>query len=176
MDTCRTDARAFQVHIPLTVKTYDVDFSGVASHLTFLRWIEDLRLQMLREHPALQRQVDSGGVPVVAHTTVHYREPVGLGETLRGSMWVSRTGRCRWTLRAEFDLRGRVAVLASQSGCFLDPGSRRPVTLHAEIRARVTPPAPVQAPHAPRAERSPGPRRGWHELLGTRARAPADAG
>ena len=47
METECKDARAFEVHIPLTVKTYDVDFSGVVSHITYLRWLEDLRLQML---------------------------------------------------------------------------------------------------------------------------------
>ena len=134
MDTTRTDARAFEVHIPLTVKTYDVDFSGVVSHLTFLRWLEDLRLQMLADYPPLQWQVDGGGVPVVARTAVHYREPVGLGEALRGSLWVSRVGRSRWTLSAEFRVRGRLVAEATQSGCFLDQVSRRPVAVGAPRR------------------------------------------
>ncbi|MCU0934632.1 MAG: acyl-CoA thioesterase [Gammaproteobacteria bacterium] len=166
MDSTRTDARAFEVHIPLTVKTYDVDFSGVVSHLTFLRWLEDLRLQMLIEHPPLQWQVDAGGVPVVARTAVHYREPVGIGDALGGALWVSRVGRSRWTLSAEFSARGRLVAEATQSGCFLDQASRRPVALRPEIRDRVHPAPAVRDAGAPFAGVRPAGRRGWRELMG----------
>ena len=171
MDTTRTDARAFEVHIPLTVKTYDVDFSGVVSHLTFLRWLEDLRLQMLADYPPLQWQVDGGGVPVVARTAVHYREPVGLGEALRGSLWVSRVGRSRWTLSAEFRVRGRLVAEATQSGCFLDQVSRRPVALRPEIRDRVGPAASVQEPPLRFGGTRRAARRGWLELMEARSGA-----
>ncbi len=174
MDTARTDARAFEVHIPLTVKTYDVDVSGVVSHLTFLRWLEDLRLQMLADYPPLQWQVDGGGVPAVARTAVHYREPVGLGDALRGSLWVSRVGRSRWTLTAEFRVRGRLVAQATQSGCFLDPVSRRPVALRPEIRERVRPPLVVEEAAAPFVDARPAVRRGWRELV--KARPGLDAG
>ncbi|MCU0935800.1 MAG: acyl-CoA thioesterase [Gammaproteobacteria bacterium] len=165
MDRTRTDARAFEVHIPLTAKTYDVDVSGVVSHLTFLRWIEDLRLQMLIEHPPLQWQVDAGGVPVVARTAVHYREPVGIGQMLQGSLWVSRVGRSRWNLAAEFRVRGRLVAEASQSGCFLDRDTRRPLALRPEIRDRLRPAPAVRETGAPCVGVRPAGRRGWRELM-----------
>lgn len=176
MDTTRTDARAFEVHIPLTVKTYDVDLSGVVSHLTFLRWLEDLRLQMLVEHPPLQWQVDGGGVPVVARTAVHYRKPVGLGEALGGSLWVSRVGRARWTLSAEFRVRGRLVAQATQSGCFLDRVSRRPVALRPEIRDRLRPALSVQEAPSPSVGVRPAARRRWRDLMRTGAGADASPG
>ena len=169
MDTPHTDARPFEVEIPLTVKTYDVDFSGVVSHLTFIRWLEDLRLQMLTENPPLQRQVDAGAVPVVARTAVHYRHPLAIGEGLRGRMWVKGVGRSRWMLAAEFASRGHIVAVASQSGCFLDMETRRPIAIRPELRARVLPEC---AMHEEATEyrarvvpgRPPG-RSGWREAV-----------
>ena len=173
METARKDARAFEVHIPLTVKTYDVDFSGVVSHITYLRWLEDLRLQMLASHPPLQWQVDGGGVPVVARTSVHYRAPVSLGQALRGSLWVSRAGFSRWTLSAEFSSGGLVVAEALQSGCCLDRDTRRPVALRQEIRERVAAPRRTAPPPVSCDEAGPPGRRGWRELMAVRAGAVA---
>jgi acyl-CoA thioester hydrolase len=169
MDTSRTDARPFVVDIPLTVKTYDVDFSGVVSHLTFIRWLEDLRLQMLAENSPLQRQVDAGGVPVVARTAVHYRHPLAIGEALRGRMWVQAAGRSRWILGAEFCARGRIVAVAYQTGCFLDLETRRPIAIRPELRARVVPAYAVhdrQTRYRPRAAGTVlRGRPGWREAL-----------
>jgi acyl-CoA thioester hydrolase len=40
----------FEVEINLPVRTYDIDFAGVVSNTVYVRWLEDLRLEMLAHH------------------------------------------------------------------------------------------------------------------------------
>jgi acyl-CoA thioester hydrolase len=162
MDTSCTDGRHFEVETTLTVRTYDVDFSGVVSQLTYHRWLEDLWVAMLARHRPLQRQVDGGSVPVVSRTALHARHAVGLGDSVRARMWVSQAGHCRWTLAAEFAVGSRVSATATQTGCFVDLETRRPVPLPMEVRratARSVPPEPMAAPGAGPGPRPPAPGR-----------------
>jgi acyl-CoA thioester hydrolase len=136
MSAPRTDARPFEVEIGLTVKTYDVDFSGVVSQLTYHRWLEELWVAMLTRHDALRYQVDAGRVPVVSRTTLHARRPVGLGASVQARMWLGEVGRCRWRLAAEFAVGGDAVAAAEQTGCFVDLETRRPLPLPEEVRPR----------------------------------------
>jgi acyl-CoA thioester hydrolase len=175
MDLPRKDARPLEVEIPLTVRTYDVDFSGVVSQLTYHRWLEELWVAMLTRHDGIQRPIDAGHVPVVARTALHARQAVGLGESLRARMWLSALGRCRWTLTAEFEAGGGLVATAEQSGCFVDLETRRPLRLPgalARLRDGVPPPGsgqPASAGVRPRVS-EPGRLR---RLLGGRPLDPA---
>jgi acyl-CoA thioester hydrolase len=156
METSGTEARLFQVEAARTVRTYDVDFSGVVSQLTYHRWLEDLWVTMLSRHRALQRQVDGGSVPVVSRTALHARNAIGLGDSVRARMWVSQAGHFRWTLTAEFAVGSTVSATATQTGCFVDLETRRPVPLPVEVRRATQNPVPSHS--MPAREAPPGPR------------------
>jgi len=42
--------RTLNIDLPITVKTYDIDFMGIVSNISYVRWMEDLRLQFLDIH------------------------------------------------------------------------------------------------------------------------------
>lgn len=43
-----TQERTLNLDMPITVKTYDIDFMGIVSNISYVRWMEDLRLKSWR--------------------------------------------------------------------------------------------------------------------------------
>jgi acyl-CoA thioester hydrolase len=119
--------RPLEVQLSFPVRTYDIDFSGVVSSIVYLRWLEDLRFAMLARYAALERHLAAGIVPVLGHTAVDYRTPVGINDPVQGRMWVSDLWGGRWGVEAELGDGQRVYASARQSGGFLDLETRHPV-------------------------------------------------
>jgi len=66
-----TQQRPLYIDLPITVKTYDIDFMGIVSNITYVRWMEDLRLRFLEVHYPLQKLISELIVPIITQT--HYR-------------------------------------------------------------------------------------------------------
>jgi acyl-CoA thioester hydrolase len=52
----------FEVEIPLPVRTYDIDFAGIVNNIVYIRWLEDLRLEMLARYFPLADQLNNRSV------------------------------------------------------------------------------------------------------------------
>lgn len=129
------DERRLRVELDFRVKWYDVDVAAIVHNIVYIRWLEDLRQQILDEHHPLAAQLAAGCAPVLAHTEIDYRRPVTLDDRVRGVMWVPELGETRWTVRAEMLLPdGEPAALAMQWGVFVDLKSKRPIPVPAPLR------------------------------------------
>lgn len=128
-----SDSRPFVIELPLQVKTYDIDFSGVVSNIVYVRWLEDLRLLMLATYFPLEKQLEAGFAPVVAHTRIEYKRPVKMFDKPTGRMWVSEMDSRRWVVTAEISVRGKIATTAEQSGLFVDVSHGRPIPIPEEL-------------------------------------------
>jgi acyl-CoA thioester hydrolase len=62
----------FEVEIPLPVRTYDIDFAGIVNNIVYIRWLEDLRMEILAHHFPLDEQLKNGIAPVVVQTRMNY--------------------------------------------------------------------------------------------------------
>ena len=49
------------VTLPLNVRTYNIDFAGIVSNIVYIRWHEDLRLEMLDRYFPIQEQLRRAG-------------------------------------------------------------------------------------------------------------------
>lgn len=128
--------RPLEVELPLRVGTYDIDFAGVVSNIVYIRWLEDLRLQLLDEYLPLQEQVEHGLSPILASTRIEYRRPIRLFDRPLGRMWMTRIGRVRWTVEAEILVEDQTAATAVQTGAFVDLATLRPVALPEALRVQ----------------------------------------
>jgi acyl-CoA thioester hydrolase len=125
-----------QITLAIPVRTYDVDFVGIVSNIVYIRWLEDLRLQMLAEYFPLDIAMQAQGIaPLLLRTEIDYKRPVRLFDALQGRMWLAEAGRARQVLAAEFTVDGRVHAVARQTTCFIDLASGRPVATPPAIRA-----------------------------------------
>ena len=136
-------ARPLLTSLTFLAHTYDIDFAGIVSNIVYIRWLEDLRGQMLAEHYPVEMMRAKGVGPVLLHTDIHYRRALRLGDRPLGRMWVAETRRTRWVLRAEFILEDAVVCEARQTGAFVD-------------YARMRRPVVVRNPRRPTSTRRPG--------------------
>ncbi|MBL8092944.1 MAG: acyl-CoA thioesterase [Anaerolineales bacterium] len=113
------------------VMTYDIDFAGVVSNLTYIRWLEDLRNLFAAQSLPLGVAMQRGIVPVLMRTEIDYLAPVRFPDTVAGQMWLSERGRARFVLAAEFIRQsdGMSVAKARQTGAFVALATQRPVRL-----------------------------------------------
>jgi acyl-CoA thioester hydrolase len=119
------------------IRTYDIDFAGIVSNIVYIRWLEDLRVELLARSYPLDRMVADGLGPVLLETHIAYREALTIHDRPEGRMSVAAIGRVRWTVAAEFVSLGtrRVHATARQTGLFVRLASRRPVPIPDALRA-----------------------------------------
>jgi acyl-CoA thioester hydrolase len=122
------------VDLDFAVKTYDIDFAGIVSNIVFVRWLEDLRLDMMEAAYPLRRALADGVAPVLLETHIAYRRPVTIQQRLRGRMWVKAMERVRWTVAASFVADDVVRAEAEQTGIFIRLATRKPVAVPAPLR------------------------------------------
>lgn len=127
-----------QILLPIPVRTYDIDFVGFVSNIVYVRWLEDLRLQMLAEYFPLDTAMQAQGIaPVLLRTEIDYKRAIRLFDAVQGRMWLAEAGRVRQELAAEFTVDGQLHAVARQTTCFIDLASGRPVPTPQAIRSLV---------------------------------------
>ncbi len=132
--------QTFQITLPIPVRTYDIDFVGFVSNIVYIRWLEDLRLQMLAEFFPLDTAMQAQGIaPVLLRTEIDYKRAIRLFDPVQGRMWLDEAGPVRQVLAAEFTVDGLLRAAARQTTCFIDMASGRPAPTPAAIRSLVVP-------------------------------------
>jgi acyl-CoA thioester hydrolase len=120
------------------VMTYDIDFAGVVSNITYIRWLEDLRNLYAERFLSLGEAFQRGIAPALMRTEIDYLAPVRFPDTLTGRMWMAEHGRVKFVLVAEFESaavpKGQIVARARQSGAFVALDTGRPVRLPDEYR------------------------------------------
>lgn len=127
--------RPLRVRMPIKVQTYDIDFAAHVNNQVYVRWLEDLRMELLRVYYPLERLLAEGTAPILAYTEVHYRRPLVLADAPEGEVWVAKLGQATVTLRHEITLAGALCAEATQRLVLLNLQSGRPVRWPKEFRA-----------------------------------------
>ena len=131
-----TQRQPFEVEVLLPVRTYDIDFAGVVSNIVYVRWLEDLRLEMLARHFPLDEQLKSGIAPVIMQTKIDYKQSIKISDAPSGSMWMKAMGSLRWTVSAAIVVNGKVAALGEQTGIFVDFQNNKPIRVPEELKQK----------------------------------------
>ena len=124
-----------QVTLNLQVKTYDIDFAGIVSNIVYLRWLEDLRLEMLNTYLPLKQLMARGYCPIIASTEIEYKKALRMFDRPVAKMWVSELGQSRCTLQAEICLDNKIVTTATQTGFFINLETMRPMAIPEELKA-----------------------------------------
>ena len=132
MQTSHNQQRPLEVELVLPVKTYDIDFAGIVSNIVYIRWLEDLRLEILDAYLPLQKMLEDGIAPILLQTQIEYKQPITIFDVPIGRMWMSKMKKLKWTVTAEI-VAGKVATIAEQSGGFINLSSRKPVLIPQQL-------------------------------------------
>ena len=123
-----------EVTLDFTVKTYDIDFAGIVSNIVYIRWLEDLRLEIFESYLPLQSLMAKGYCPVIHSTAIEYKQALKVFDRPVGKMWMSQLGRLKCTLQAEIYLDSKLITSATQTGLFVDSATMRPIAIPAELK------------------------------------------
>ncbi len=126
--------RPFLITVPITVKTYDIDFLNIVHNMVYIRWLEDLRFQMLADYLPLESLLAEGVSPVLLKTQIEYRWAVRLGDHAVGQMWMAELQNTRWIVEAEIKVEEKVAAWARQTGFFGNLQTLRPARVPRALR------------------------------------------
>jgi len=118
--------RMLNIDLPITVKTYDIDFMGIVSNISYIRWMEDLRLQFLEVHYPLQKLMSELIVPVLSHTHLDYKRPIRMHDQVIGSIWMEKFDSSGWIANMEFTANGKLAATGMQGGVFINIATMKP--------------------------------------------------
>jgi acyl-CoA thioester hydrolase len=118
--------RTLNIDLPITVKTYDIDFMGIVSNISYIRWMEDLRLQFLEVHYPLQKLMSELIVPILSHTHLDYKRPIRMHDQVTGNIWMEKFDSSGWLANMEFAANGKLAATGAQGGVFINIGTMKP--------------------------------------------------
>jgi acyl-CoA thioester hydrolase len=122
-------SRPLLVELALKVQTYDIDFANHVNNQVYVRWLEDLRMELLRVYYPLEQLMTAGVAPILASTHIVYRRSIGLFDEPIGRMWCVEMGRATLSLHAEIVVEGHVCATAVQRGILLRLGTTKPARI-----------------------------------------------
>lgn len=126
----------FETSINIRVGTYDIDYAGHVSNQVYLRWCEDLRLQLLEEHFPLEDLMAEGYMPVLVASEVRYHKPVKLFDKPVGYMWVEKLGGATMQFAGEFRVGEALVTSVKHTGVFVNSQTMKPCKLPAKIMTK----------------------------------------
>ena len=127
-DRMTAEPRHLLVELPIRVKTYDIDFVGHVNNIVYVRWLEDLRLQLLDTYFPLEGMRKDNTVPIIVNTHIDYHMGITLNDRdVVARMWVKKFGKATFYLDAEFLVKNAIRCTAWQRGAFVDARTLRPV-------------------------------------------------
>ena len=110
--------------------------AGIVSNIVYVRWLEDLRAELLQQHALTRVLFERNLVLVVVRTEIEYRAPLRFLDHCRGRMRIIEIGRTSVTMHADFRNReGLVVSEAKQVGVLVDSPAGKPILLPDEVRA-----------------------------------------
>lgn len=124
----------FLIEVPIPVRTYDIDFAGIVSNIVYIRWLEDLRLEMLTRYLPLDEQAKIGNFPVLVSTNIEYKRPIRLFDAVIGKMWIKELGNARIVIGAEFLSNAEISTAATQVTVFVSAATMRPLPIPQHLR------------------------------------------
>lgn len=130
------EKRRFLIEMDIKVRTYDIDSAGHVSNIVYLRWMEDMRLEVLERYFPLKPLIDKGYQPIIASTFIEYKRPVKLFDKPRGSMWLSEIGLASYKFEGQVHLGEQLATHARHTGAFIDIKTGKPRRLPVEFVRR----------------------------------------
>lgn len=119
------------------VYTYHIDFVGHVNNIVYVQWLENGRVKLLEAMgiPVTNLAHGEGIVPVLTETTIAYKKPFFLDNTVTVETWISKLNNASAIMAFRFlNEKGELCAEAKQKGLFIDRKTMRPARLSAKNR------------------------------------------
>jgi acyl-CoA thioester hydrolase len=128
------DKKILLIEKEIKVATYDIDFAGIVSNISYIRWLEDLRLVWLEKYFTLGKQVEAGFTPILLETRIEYHHAIRMFDQPTGLMWIGRLHSHKWLIKAEIRVKDKVMAVAEQKGVFVDRNKWIPIRIPENLK------------------------------------------
>jgi acyl-CoA thioester hydrolase len=120
----------------LPIYTYQIDFAQHVSNIVYIQWMEIGRLNLLKAVGLpVEKAIERGFSPILVETSISYRRPLMLGDTVFAEIWISElSSASAWMEHRFYSRTGPLAATGRQRGLFVDLASGRPKRLSQEDR------------------------------------------
>jgi acyl-CoA thioester hydrolase len=121
---------------PVEVRFADVDAMGHVNNAVHVTYLELARLRLWQERFGFTGSARD--IPIIlARVSVDYRSPIVLEDRVLVGVGVNEIGRTSFTLRYVIEASGRLAAEAETVQVIFDYGSRSPVPIPDDLRAKL---------------------------------------
>jgi acyl-CoA thioester hydrolase len=110
----------FSISRNIIIRGYDIDYGGVVSNIVYIRWLDDLRTELLSGIYSIEQMQKDGIAPVVNKTAAHYKRPLFFGDSAIAKITVNSMEKVRWTVETEIRRDAQLCFRAEQSGGFIN--------------------------------------------------------
>ncbi len=121
------------------IYTYDIDSSHHVNNITYIRWMEMARVELLEDIGMAVHEIEKFDfAPVLTHTEISYKKPLYLGDKIRVELFFSELKKISGTMKFHF-IRGEDELVAEgrQDALFFSLSTKRPHKLTAEQRIKI---------------------------------------
>ncbi|MCF6286121.1 MAG: acyl-CoA thioesterase [Candidatus Hydrogenedentes bacterium] len=118
--------RPLLVTLRHNVQTYDIDFANHVNNQVYVRWLEDLRMELLRQYYPIKRFMDEGVAPILASTHITYKKGITLYDEPTGFMWCTKLGRATMNLECNIQIGETLCAHATHRVMLMNLESGRP--------------------------------------------------
>ncbi|NJK63967.1 MAG: acyl-CoA thioesterase [Synechococcaceae cyanobacterium SM2_3_1] len=124
------------IKVDLEIYTYHIDFAGHVSNIVYIQWMEIARLKLLEALQIPTHMIAQQGItPVLTHTSINYKHPLYLGDSVQIELWLTELRLVSATMKMHF-FKDRQTLVAEgiQKGLFIDITTKRAKRLTLEQR------------------------------------------
>lgn len=114
------------------IYTYHIDFVGHVNNIIYIQWMENGRVRLLEAmgFPAFELAKNDGVVPILTETTIQYKKPFFLYNTVKVECWVSKLNNASAILEFRFyNEDDELCATGNQKGLFINRKTMRPARL-----------------------------------------------
>ena len=119
------------------IYTYHIDIVGHVNNIVYIQWMENGRTRLLEAMgiPITDLTNNYGIVPVLTDTTITYKKPFFIHNSVKIEHWVSKMNNASVILEFRFfNEKGELCATGKQKGLFINTISMRPARLNEEHR------------------------------------------
>lgn len=119
------------------IYTYQIDYVGHVNNIIYIQWLENGRMRMLEEmgYPIEIIAHTVGIVPVLMETSIVYKRPLFLNNTVKIEMWISKMNNASAIMEFRiFNEKEELCASARQKGLFVNRETQRPARIPEDQR------------------------------------------
>lgn len=113
------------IEINIEVKTYDIDVAGHVNNIVYIRWLEDMRIELFTKIYSLEKLLSINYYPVVASSEIKYKKQIKLFDKPVGKMLLQSYSHGVFILKAEIIVNAKLAFTATQKCVLINLTSGR---------------------------------------------------